>query len=167
MPNIRRIDFIAGITAVRTIQSIGWRRRVDKVVQRCVDCDAETASHEGDRFCNSCDGFVATYPSKEAEAGDIVRMQFIPRINSNGTKNWTPSGGFIFGVKTLAEAERIKRERGLVQCLKMGEQVPDETEVNAAVRMIQSNDLKAVPRCFGVMDVIEWTAEGETYTVVD
>jgi len=166
MPNISRQDFIAGTQAVRTIQSITWRRRSDKIVKRCVQCEAETATHRGQRFCNACDEFVATYDAKEAEAGDVVRMQFIPKINPEGTKNWTPAGGFIFNAPTREAAEAIKRRKGLIQCLKMGEQMPtnDADEIRA---MIDAGDLKALPRCFGAYDVETWTAEGETYTVVD
>jgi hypothetical protein len=157
---------IAGLTAVRTIQSATWRRRVDKHVKRCVNCESETASHAGDRFCNNCNETVATYDSCEAKAGDVVRMQFIPRINANGTKNWTPAGGFIFNARSQEEADEIKRRRGLFQCLKFTEQVPSE-DANDLAALVNAGDLRAVPRCFGVMDVETWTAEGETYTVVD
>lgn len=168
MPDIRRIEMIAGLTAVRTIQSATWRRRVDKWVKRCVDCDAETASHAGDRFCNNCNEVVATYDSKEAEAGDIVRMQFIPRINPRGTKNWTPAGGYLFNAKSQAEADEIKRRRGLFQCLKFSEQMEVPTnDANELAELVHSGDLPALPRCFGVMDIETWTAEGETYTVVE
>lgn len=166
MPEIRRLEMIAGLTAVRTIQSATWRRRVDKYVNRCVNCDSETASHAGERFCNQCDEVVTTYKSKEAEAGDIVRMQFIPRINPNGTKNWTPAGGFLFNARSQEEAERIKREKGLFQCLKFSEQVPTD-DANELAGLVHSGDLPAMPRVFGVMDIETWTAEGETYTVVD
>ena len=166
MPNITRQDFLAGITAVRTIQSVTWRRRRDKIVKRCVNCEAETAIHRGERFCNDCNEFVGTFDSTEAKAGDVVRMQFIPRINANGTKNWTPAGGFIFNAKSRAEAEQIKRDKGLVQCLKMGEQVPTD-DANELARLVHAGDLRALPRCFGVNDVETWTAEGVTYTVVD
>ncbi len=167
MPEITRQDFIAGVHATRTIQSITWRRRVDKFVKRCVTCDAETACHRGQRFCNACDEFVATYNAKEANKGDVVKMQLIPRINPLGTKNWTPSGGFIFNARTREAAEAIKRDKGLMQVLKMGEQVPDETLDADATAMIASGDLRAVPRCFGLNDVVTWTAEGTTWDVVD
>jgi hypothetical protein len=167
MPNIRRNEMLAGLTAVRTIQSVTWRRRRDKIVKRCVNCEAETATHRGDRFCNGCNEFVGTYDSTEAAAGDVVRMQFIPRINPDGTKNWTPAGGFIFNAKSRAEAEAIKRRKGLFQCLKMGEQMPDDAEANEVAALVHSGDLRALPRCFGVNDVETWTAEGQTYTVVD
>ncbi len=160
-----RNEFLAGLTTVKTIQSVTWRRRTDKFVNRCVTCEAETASHRGERFCNDCDAFVATYRSKEASAGDVVRMQFIPRINPNGTKNWTPAGGYMFNAPSQAAADVIKRRKGLFQCLKFSEQVPSENRDELAA-LVASGDLPSVPRCFGVNDIETWTAEGQTHEIV-
>jgi len=165
MPSITRDQFLAGLSTVKTIQSVTWHRRVKKIVHRCVNCEAETATHEGERFCNACNAFVATYQSTEAEQGDIVRMQFIPRINPNGTKNWTPAGGYMFNAPTREAAEAIKREKGLFQCLKMSEQVPADANANELARLVASGDLPSVPRCFGVDDVKTWAAEGQVYTI--
>ena len=159
-----RQTFIAGLSTVKTIQSVTWRRRRDKFVKRCVNCETETARHKGDDFCNKCNAFVPTFKSKDAAAGDIVRMQFIPRINPEGTKNWTPAGGFCFNAPTREAAEAIKLEKGLFQCLKFSEQVPTE-DANELARLVHSGDLPSVPRMFGVADVETWTAEGETHEI--
>jgi len=153
MPQIRRDEMVVGMQAVKTVQSATWRRRGDKVVNRCVNCESETATHEGERFCNHCNCFVPTYKSTEAAEGDLVTMQFIPRINPNGTKNWTPAGGECFGVATRAEADAIKRKHGLVGVLKMSETA--------------TGDMRALPRVIPVDDVVTWKAEGVEYEVVD
>ena len=165
MARITRDEFLAGLATVKTIQSVTWRRRRDKYVHRCVNCEAETAIHKGERFCNTCNAFVPTYKSKEAEAGDIVRMQFIPRINPNGTKNWTPAGGYMFNAPTREAAEEIKRRKGLFQCLKFSEQVPSD-DANELAALVASGDLPSLPRCFGVNDIETWTAEGVTHEIV-
>jgi len=92
-------------------------------------------------------------------------MQFIPKIPPDGTVNWTPAGGFMFGAKTRADAERIRKRAGLFPVLKMGEQVPT-TDSDELRRMIATGDLRAVPRCFGVEDVETWKAEGIEYEIV-
>lgn len=125
MPRITRNEFIAGMQAIKSVQSVTWKRRVDKIVKG----------------------------EKIAEKGDIVTMQFIPKINHNGTKNWRPvPGGQCFGVATKAEADAIKRRKGLVGVLKMSE--------------TGTNDTRAVPRTIPVFDVETWRAEGVDYEVV-
>ncbi len=123
---ITRDEFIAGMQAVTSVQSATWKRRVDK---------------------KNKSGVVV------AEAGDIVSMQFIPRINPNGTKNWRPVGGQCFGVATRTEADAIKRRKGLVGVLKMSE--------------TDTNDTRGVPRTIPVYDVETWKAEGIEYEIVD
>lgn len=162
---ITRQEFLAGLVTVKDLQSVTWRRRRCKFVHCCIHCDNETASHRGERFCNHCGFFVPTYEAKRANAGDIVRMQFIPKIPPDGTVNWTPSGGFMFGARTRARAEAIKKRAGLFPVLKMGEQVPTE-DGNVLRQMIATGDLRAVPRCFGVADVLTWRAERVDYEIV-
>jgi len=128
MPRISRAEAIAvvGGACGNKVVSATWRRRVDKKVR----------------------GVVV------AEAGDIVTMQFIPKIPANGTKNWTPvPGGQCFGVATREQADAIKRRKGLVGVLKMSE--------------TDTNDTRALPRTIPIFDVEEMTVEGVTYDVVD
>ena len=124
--SITRLEAIAAVSgAVTTIQSATWKRRVDKKVR----------------------GKIV------AKAGDLVTMQFIPKINPMGTKNWTPvPGGQCFGVATRAEADAIKRRKGLVGVLKMSEK--------------GTNDMRAVPRIIPVFDLETLTFEGETHEIV-
>lgn len=124
--SITRLEALAAVSgAVTTVQSATWRRRVDKKVR----------------------GEVI------AKAGDLVTMQFIPRINSRGTKNWTPvRGGQCFGVATRAEADAIKRRHGLVGVLKMSETA--------------TNDQRGVPRTIPVFDLDTLTFEGQTHKIV-
>jgi len=164
---ISRQDFLAGLVTVNTIQSITWHRRCEKVVKCCDNCGAETATHDGSQFCNECNDFVPTSPCVAAEAGDLVRMQFIRRINREGTKNWTPSGGHLFNAPTQEAVEAIKRQKGIFQCLKFSEQVPDDADAGELARLVNAGDLPAVPRCFRVNDIETWTAEGRTYRIVD
>ncbi len=122
---ITRMEAIAAVGgAVPTIMSATWKRRVDKKVR------GETV----------------------ARAGDIVTMQFIPRINPNGTKNWTPKGGQCFGVATRAQADAIKRRAGLVGVLKMSE--------------TGTADTRGVPRTIPVFDLETLTIEGQTHRIV-
>ncbi len=124
---ITRNEAIAAVSgAVKTVQSATWKRRVDKKVR------GETI----------------------AKAGDIVTMQFIPKINPNGTKNWTPvPGGQCFGVATREQADAIKLRKGLVGVLKMSE--------------TDTNDLRGVPRTIPVFDLETLTFEGQTHDIVD
>ena len=126
MATITRNQAIAAVGgAVRTIMSATWRRRVDKKVG----------------------GKVV------ARAGDIVTMQFLPKIKQ-GTKNWTPvPGGQCFGVATRAEADAIKRRNGLVGVLKMSEK--------------GTKDTQGVPRTIPVFDLDSLTFEGATYDIID
>lgn len=118
-------EFIAGMQAVEGVQSATWKRRVDKVVK----------------------GEVV------AKKGDVVTMQFIPKINPKGTKNWTPvKGGQCFGVATRDEANAIKKRNGLVGVLKMSE--------------TNTNDTRGLPRTIPVFDVETWKAEGIEYKIV-
>jgi len=165
MPKISRQEFAVGTQVVRTIQSITFRRRCDKFVKRCINCNTEIATIKGKKFCRNCNSIVDTYDIKKANKGDIVSLQFIPKIPQK-TVNFEVAGGFFANAKSKAEAEKIKKKHGLIQCLKMGEQMPDNTNVDDARNMIASGDLRAVPRCFGVNDVITWKAEGETYEIV-
>lgn len=127
MPTITRNEAIAAVGgAVTTVMSATWHRRVDKKVRGKVT----------------------------AKAGDIVTMQFIPRINPKGTKNWTPKpGGQCFGVATREQADEIKRRNGLVGVLKMSE--------------TGTNDTRALPRTIPVFDLDALTFEGQTYEIVD
>lgn len=124
---ITRLEALAAISgAVKTVMSATWKRRVNKMVR----------------------GVVV------AKAGDIVTMQFIPRINSNGTKNWTPvPGGQCFGVATREQADAIKRRKGLVGVLKMSE--------------TGTNDTRALPRTIPVFDLETLTFEGQTHRIVE
>ena len=123
---ITRHEAIAEISgAVPTVMSVTCKRRVDKKVR------GETI----------------------AKAGDIVIMQFIPKINPRGTKNWTPvPDGQCFGVATREQADAIKRRNGLVGVLKMSE--------------TNTNDLRGVPRTIPVFDIETLTFEGETHKIV-
>lgn len=118
-------ELVIGMQVVSGIQSATWTRRVDKKKQ----------------------GKIV------AKAGDKVTMQFIAKINPNGTKNWTPSGGQCFGVATKDRADAIKRHKGLVAVLKMSETGREGT--------------RGVPRVIPVYDVETWKAEGVTYQVVE
>ena len=153
MPRLTRMELIAGITAINKVQSATWRRRRDKKINRCPNCEAQVARHDGAWICNE-HGVVTPYQTFEARKGDIVTMQFIPKINPRGTKNWTPTpGGQCFGVATREEADAIKRAKGLVGVMKMSE--------------TSTNDLRAEPRTIPVFDIETWTVEGQTYEVVD
>ena len=123
MPRITHNEFIAGMQVVAGVQSATWARRVAKKVR----------------------GEIV------ANVGDVVTMQFIPKINPQGTKNWEPKGGQCFGVATREQADAIKRRKGLVGVLKMSE--------------TGTNDTRGVPRTIPVFDVDTWTAEGVTYDV--
>lgn len=127
MPNLRMNEVLAvvGGACGQKVLAASWRRRVDKKVR----------------------GVVV------ASSGDLVTMQFIPKIPANGTKNWEPKGGHCFGVATAAQANAIKRRKGLVGVLKMSE--------------TGTNDTRAVPRTIPVFDLETITVEGETYDVVD
>jgi hypothetical protein len=97
---------------------------------------------------------VTPYQRFDARKGDVVTMQFIPRINPNGTKNWTPvEGGQCFGVATREEADAIKRRKGLVGVMKMSE--------------TGTGDLRAEPRTIPVFDLETLTIEGETHEITD
>lgn len=149
---ITRIEAIAAVSgAVTTVQSATWKRRVDKRVNRCPNCEAQVARHAGDWLCKK-HGVVTPYKSLEARKGDIVTMQFIPKINPGGTKNWTPNGGQCFGVATQAEANAIKQRRGLVGVMKMSE--------------TGTGDLRAEPRTIPVFDLETLTFEGRTHSIV-
>lgn len=153
MPRINRNELLAGIMTAKGVQSATWPRRVNKNVKKCTNCDSETATHEGDEFCNNCNAFVTTYESREANEGDIVTMQFLPKINPNGMKNWTPKeGGICFNAPTQAIADAIKRRNGLLGVTKMSETT--------------TSDLRAKPRMLPVNDVTTWKAEGIVYEVV-
>lgn len=154
MPEIRREQAIAAASgAVRTIQSATWRRRRDKRVNRCPECATQCARHESQWVCPSGCGVVNPYKSLEARKGDIVTMQFTPKIPATGTKNWTPAGGFCFNAATQEEADAIKRNRGLLGVLKMSE--------------TGTGDLRAEPRTIPIFDVETIKIEGVTYNVVD
>ena len=150
---ITRNEAIAAVSgAVKTVQSATWRRRTDKKVNRCPNCEKQVARHAGVWVCSE-HGEVTPYQSFDARKGDVVTMQFIPKINPNGTKNWTPNGGQCFGVATRAEADAIKRRKGLVGVLKMSEK--------------GTGDLRAVPRTIPVFDLQTLTFEGQTHRIVD
>lgn len=149
---ITRREAIAVISgAVKTVQSATWKRRVDKYVNRCPNCEAQVARHAGDWVCKD-HGVVTPFKSLEARKGDIVTMQFIPQINPNGTKNWTPNGGQCFGVATHEQANEIKRRKGLIGVLKMSE--------------TGTGDLRAEPRTIPVFDLDTLTFEGQTHEIV-
>ena len=149
------------------ICSAKWRRRTDKYVWRCVACNADTATHQGERFCNACDAFVPTYKAKEASKGDIVQMQFIPKIAANRDamkgKNFTGKGGNIFNADTFEQGQAILQNKGLIQCWKMGEQVPTD-DANELRRMIATGEMQGVPRCFSLRDAFEISFDGNIYT---
>lgn len=151
MATITRNEAIAAVSgAVTTIQSATWKRRVDKKVNRCPNCETQVARHNGVWICKT-HGAVTPYQSLEARKGDIVTMQFIPKINPRGTKNWTPvPGGQCFGAATRAEADEIKRRNGLIGVMKMGE----------------GTDLRAEPRTIPVFDLLTLTFEGKTCRIV-
>ncbi len=152
MPTITRNEALAAVSgAVKTVQSATWKRRTDKKVNRCPNCETQVARHAGKWVCPE-HGVVTPCKSIEAHKGDIVTMQFIPKINPNGTKNWTPNGGQCFGVATREQADAIKRSRGLVGVLKMSEK--------------GSPDLRGIPRTIPVFDLQTLTFEGQTHTIV-
>lgn len=149
---ITRCEAIAAVSgAVTTVQSATWKRRTDKKVNRCPNCDTQVARHAGAWICSK-HGEVTPYQSLEARKGDIVTMQFIPKINPKGTKNWTPNGGQCFGVATREQADAIKRRRGLVGVLKMSEK--------------KTSDLRGEPRTIPVFDLETLTFEGQTHAIV-
>ena len=122
------------------------------MVNRCPNCEAQVARHAGQWVCKE-HGVVTPYQSLEARKGDLVTMQFIPRINRNGSKNWTPVvGGQCFGCATREAADAIKRRRGLVGVLKMSE--------------TGTTDLRAEPRTIPVFDIETLTFEGRTHRIV-
>ncbi len=148
---ITRNQAIAAVSgAVPTIQSATWARRTDKRVNRCPNCESQVGRHAGDWVCKN-HGVVTPYQSLEARKGDIVTMQFIPRINPNGTKNWTPNGGQCFGVATREQADAIKRRKGLVGVMKMSEK--------------RTSDLRGEPRTIPVFDLLTLTFEGQTHEI--
>jgi len=160
----------ARIFTTSKICSAKWRRRSDKFVHRCIECDADTASHRGERFCNNCDAFVQTYKAKEASKGDIIQMQFIPKIAANRdsemkSKNFTGVGGNIFNADTFEQGQETLRNKGLIQCWKMGEQVPTDNADDLR-GLIASGDLQGVPRCLPVGDLVEISFDGETHEIV-
>lgn len=164
---IPRATVLQMIQTSTRIQSALWRRRVDKIVKRCSTCNNEAASHGGNWFCNYCNEFANVYDSHEADEGDLVKLSFIPRIPAEGTKNFTPAGGFLFNAPDRETAEQIKRERGLIQVLKMDEKIPETTEAGDIIRMIATGDLKAVPRLIPLPEVAWYKANGQEYIPVD
>lgn len=151
---LTRLEAIAAVSgAVPSIQSATWQRRRDKKVNRCPFCERQVARHDGAWICSE-HGEVTPYQTIEARKGDVVTMQFIPKINPRGTRNWTPTdGGQCFGVATREEADAIKRENGLVGVMKMSE--------------TGTGDLRAEPRTIPVFDLMTLTIEGETHEIVD
>lgn len=153
MPTITRNEAIAAISgAVKTVQSATWKRRGDKHTNCCPNCDKQVARHAGEWVCGE-HGNVSPYKRLDARKGDVVTMQFIPRINPNGTKNWTPNGGQCFGVATREQADAIKLRKGLVGVMKMSE--------------TGTGDLRAEPRTIPAFDLETLTFEGETFDIVD
>lgn len=159
---ISRNEMIIGMLTNNHIQSATWSRRTNKITKYCIICNSQTASHKGQQFCNHCQTNTQTYKQQDAEQGDMVTMQFIPKI-PHKTKNFTPTGGFLFNARSKDEAEQIKRNRGLIQALKMGETLPEFTPTGEIHRRIQTGDLQAVPRLIPVFDVIQWKSDGIEY----
>jgi len=122
MTTIRRHLLKAAILAAKGIQSTTWTREGDKKVK----------------------GVVV------AEAGDIVSMQFIPKINPNGTKGWTPKGGNCFN---SPNADEIRKRRNLLTVTKMSE--------------TGTNDPRATIRNIPLNKVTIWQANGVLTYVVD
>lgn len=149
---ITRNEAIAAVNgAVTTIMSATWKRRTDKTVNRCPNCEKQVARHAGQWVCSE-HGIVTPYKSVEARKGDIVTMQFIPKINPHGTRNWTPNNGQCFGVATREQANEIKRHCGLVGVLKMSEK--------------STNDLRGEPRTLPVFDLDTLKVEGVIHEIV-
>lgn len=167
MPLIQRNLMVVGMQTSKHIQSATWRRRTNKITRHCINCDRKTASHRGKDFCNHCNQFVSVITRKEADKGDLIRMNFIPKIPPEGTKNFTPKGGFLFNAPSQTVADRIKHNDGLILVLKMGETIPQETPRHEIERWIKTNDVPALPRCIPIPDVIEWKADGVCYTPTD
>ncbi len=88
-----------------------------------------------------------------AAKGDWITMSFISNWKGGATRNFDPAGGHCFNAPTAQAAQRIKERAGVIVVLKMG-------EVDA------HGEPRAVPRCLPV-DVVEWTAEGETHRIED
>jgi len=154
MPQITSRQLIAAIATTPGIQSATWSRRTDKWEKRCPRCDGnQIARHEKQDHCNDCHADVTASRVKVASEGDEVTLQFHRKINPNGTKNWTPAGGQCFGVATKAEADEIKRKKGLIGVLKMSE--------------TGTGDIRAMPRVIPVFDVERYKAEGIEYEVVN
>ena len=151
MPAITQRQLIAGILTEPGIQAATWNRKVDKFVNRCVNCNREAARHNRDWFCNHCDCFTRIWREKVASKGDEVTLQFRRPLNHAGTKNWTPAGGCMFNAPTREAAEAIKQCRGLLSVCKMSE--------------TDTDDLRATPRCVPVYLVRKWRAHGVTYEV--
>jgi hypothetical protein len=166
MPLIQRDLMVVGMQTCKRIQSATWRRRTDKITRHCINCDRKTASHRGKDFCNHCNEFVSVITRKEAKKGDLVRMNFISPLPRR-TKNFTPKGGHLFNAPSKAVANRIRDNAGLIQVLKMGETIPEETPRHEIERWIKTNDVPALPRCIPIPDVIEWKADGVCYTPTD
>ncbi len=171
MPTITRDEALARIVTTGRILGASWKRRVAKFVHRCNVCNAETASHNGVRVCNACNDNVNTHRTKDAEAGDLIRMQFIPKIN-DGTRppmksvNFTGVGGHIFNAATHEAGQATLRRKGLVQCWKMGEQVPTDN-AGELRRMVSAGSLPAVPRTLPIPDLETITFDGTTYDITD
>lgn len=169
MSTITSDRVMARLVTTSKICSAKWRRRTDKSVNRCVNCETETASHKGEQFCKACNCNVTTYKSKEARKGDIIQMQFIPKIAANRlhamkSKNFTGVGRNIFNAPTFAEGQEILRKTGNIQVWKMGEQVPTDNADDLRA-MIATGDLQGVPRCLPVGDLVEITFDGETHEI--
>ncbi len=171
MPTITRNEALARIVTTGRILSATWPRRVDKFVNRCNACNAETASHKGVKVCNRCNDNVNTHRSLEAEAGDLIRMQFIPKIATPDSapmksKNFTGVGGNIFNAPTFEAGQEKLRQKGLIQCWKMGEQVPTD-DAGDLRRLVSAGSLPAVPRTLPIPDLETITFDGTTYDITD
>jgi len=133
-------------------------RRGPQYVNRCVNCEAETASHKGKRFCNDCDSNVATYRSKEAEKGDLHSQTCVKRSakkremeSANFTRAEDENGekhGHLFGVNTAAKAKKILKDSQCIQVWKLSGRNACTVAVNDenVETLINTGALSVVPR---------------------
>jgi hypothetical protein len=169
MPTITKAEAKRRLLTTKKICSADVERSGDKYVHRCVNCESETASHKGVRFCNACDADVATYRSCEAKEGDLFRMLLIPMVAEQRdapmqSKNFTGKGKVIFNAADYATAKRILDESENIQVWKMGENVPSEDAAELR-RMIATGDLAGVPRLLKFTRLKRLKIAGEVFDI--
>jgi len=165
MPTITRNEAIAVCSGELDAAKVGivsatWRARTDKKENRCPTCNDTLARHARAWYCNAHGEVRNPVRKVIRRKGDIIRRQFIPKINrEKQTKNWTGvtmenSGkdGQCFNAATKADADAIKAKHGLVGVLRMSG---------------DKGDQQGVPITIPVFDLETMTFDRTTYDIVD